>query len=151
MQGCPIFYRIHMLDDSGLLSSGASFLELSRGRTRADVDFGPEPAKWVCSTLPRQRARAIASTVVEEGLTVRPCSKRVYQSTPIPARSATSSRRSPGVRRRRPFLRPRASADSFIRRDRRKSPNSFRFVPGEGSTVLSRLGFMSPRILPRLL
>ena len=30
----------------------------------------------------------------------RPCSSQVYQVTPTPARVATSSRRSPGVRRR---------------------------------------------------
>src|SRR6266550_5106219 len=64
--------------------------------------------------------------VVTEGLTVRPCSSRMYQSTPMPASSATSSRLRPAVRRLRPPGRPTALGLSFSRRDRRKSPNSLR-------------------------
>ena len=77
------------------------------------------------STLLRHKALARASTVADEGLTVRPCSNRMYQSTPMRARSATSSRRRPGVRRRRCLLNPRASADNLARWDLRKSPSSF--------------------------
>ena len=61
----------------------------------------PSARKWLCSALPRRSARARASIVAAEGLMARPCSSRIYQSTPMPASSATSSRLRPGVRRLR--------------------------------------------------
>src|SRR6516165_1895314 len=56
----------------------------------------------------------------------RPCSSHVYQLTPTPASSATSSRRSPGVRRRGPGDRPASSGRSLARRALRKPPSSAR-------------------------
>jgi hypothetical protein len=50
----------------------------------------------------------------------------MYQSTPIPASAATSSRRKPGVRRRRCVLaaaRFVAAGPILSRRDRKKSPS----------------------------
>ncbi|MEH2312130.1 MAG: hypothetical protein V7K35_12170 [Nostoc sp.] len=46
----------------------------------------------------------------------------------MPASSATSSRLNPGVRRLRLSGRPTALGFSFSRRDRKKSPNSFRLA-----------------------
>ena len=88
--------------------------------------------------------------VVVDGLTVRPCSRRMYQSTPIPARSAISSRRKPGVRRLRPFLASITSGASFARLDLRKSPNSFRLAVDLTGPKLSIKVFINPRIVPGL-
>src|SRR6201996_8412531 len=80
--------------------------------------------RWVRSAGSSRRAWARASTVATDGRTARPCSSRTYQSTPIPASSATSSRRRPGVRRRRPPGRPSSAGVRRSRRERRKSPSS---------------------------
>ena len=51
-------------------------------------------------------AREIASSTSSEARTSRPCSSHVYQVVPTPASCETSSRRSPGVRRRPPLGQP---------------------------------------------
>ena len=56
------------------------------------------------------RAREMRSSTSAEGAPPRPCSSQVYQVGLILARCATSSRRSPGVRRR--------PGESRTRRDR---------------------------------
>ena len=55
---------------------------------------------WPASS--RRRARPIERSTSLDALIRRPCSSHVYQVTDTPARSATSSRRRPGVRRPRP-------------------------------------------------
>ena len=114
-------------------------------RASAPADARARP----CSSL---SARASASTVVTDGLTLRPCSSRMYQSTPMPASSATSSRRSPGVRRRRPAGKAdRLRALSFSRRERRKSPNSLCLPRSRHRCLAPRVGgIASPRIIPGL-
>src|ERR1700722_11474543 len=89
--------------------------------------------------------------VVTEGLTVRPCSRRMYQSTPIPASSATSSRLRPAVRRRLPLASPSAPGFNFDRRERRKSPNSILRASVMVFTHPKRKeGSIDPRIIPGL-
>ena len=56
----------------------------------------------------------------------RPCSSHVYQVTPTPASWATSSRRSPGVRRRSPGGSPACSGEIRSRRLRRNAASSAR-------------------------
>ena len=62
----------------------------------------PSSTRWVRSAGVRRSARDSASSTSSEARTSRPCSSHVYQVVPTPARWATSSRRSPGVRRRPP-------------------------------------------------
>ena len=50
-----------------------------------------------------------------------PCSKLVYQVTPMPANNASSSLRNPGVLRREPPGKPTASGEIRSRRVRRQS------------------------------
>ena len=57
-----------------------------------------------------------------------PCSSHVYQVTPTPASCASSSRRSPGVRRRKPGGRPTSAGLILARRDRRNAASSARDV-----------------------
>jgi hypothetical protein len=78
------------------------------------------------SARPRRKTRATASSTCVLALISRPCSSHVYQETPTPASSATSSRRSPGVRRRGPPGMPKSAGDSRARRARRKLPSSAR-------------------------
>src|SRR5690349_20971568 len=56
----------------------------------------------------------------------RPCSSQVYQVTPTPESWATSSRRSPGVRRRRPGAIPTSAGVTRARLLRRKAASSGR-------------------------
>lgn len=65
----------------------------------------------------------MASSTSAEILISRPCSSHVYQDTPTPASTATSSRRKPGVRRPResPTAIPAAAGVIRARRDRRNS------------------------------
>src|SRR6187401_1364567 len=63
----------------------------------------------------------------------RPCSSQVYQDSPTPASWATSSRRSPGVRRRPLASRPTCSGVTCARRVRRKSVSSARRTEGGGA------------------
>src|SRR4051794_36496022 len=65
----------------------------------------------------------------------RPCSSHVYQDSPTPASCATSSRRSPGVRRRPLSSSPTLSGVTRARRSRRKSASSDRrAVEGGGAS-----------------
>src|SRR5262245_20124684 len=67
----------------------------------------------------------------------------------MPASSATSSRRRPGVRRRRPGGRPTTLGLSFCRRERRESPSSLcRAAPA--GIVPALEGSFHPRIIPGL-
>ena len=69
---------------------------------------------------------------------VAPCSSHVYQDTPTPANAATSSRLSPGVRRRPPLSgSPTSAGDSRARRERRNARSSSRRV-GEDRTAIVR-------------
>lgn len=54
----------------------------------------------------------------------RPCSSQVYQVTPTPESCATSSRRRPGVRRRKPGGIPTSAGVTRARRPRRKPASS---------------------------
>ena len=119
------------------------------GRRRGGRHCCVSARRCSCSALPSRSARASASIVVADGLTVRPCSSRMYQSTPMPASSATSSRRRPGVRRRRPTGRPTAFGVSFSRRERRKSPSSLCLGSARAGTSSSR-DSINPRIIPGL-
>ncbi len=61
------------------------------------------------STASSRSVRATASSTWTLALIGRPCSSQVYQVTPTPASCATSSRRSPAVRRRCPPGSPTSS------------------------------------------
>ena len=113
-----------------------------RGEGALVAMAGERSADDCARLLPSFSARARASMVISDGLTSRPCSSRTYQSTPMPASSATSSRRRPGVRRRRVAGRPTVSGRSRCRRERRKSPSSLR----RASMVVP----LNPRIIPGL-
>src|SRR6185437_3808423 len=69
---------------------------------------------------------ATASSTWVLALIWRPCSSQVYQVTPTPASSATSSRRSPGVRRLEPCGIPKSPGLSRARRAFRNLPSSAR-------------------------
>src|SRR4051794_22595685 len=69
-----------------------------------------------------------APRTLGEGLRSRPCSSRVRYSTLMPARVASSERRSPGVRRRKPAGRPTSAGVTASRRVRKKAPNSLSFT-----------------------
>ncbi|MCY1546215.1 hypothetical protein D9M68_822040 [compost metagenome] len=71
-------------------------------------------------------ARERLSRKVADTLMSRPCSSQVYQDKPTPANVATSSRRSPGVRRRLPVGKPTSSGEMRSRRLRRNSASSTR-------------------------
>ena len=79
--------------------------------------------------------------MVDDGVVDRPCSSRTYQSTPMPASDATSSRRSPGVRRRSRGS-PSSSGRRRSRRARRKSPRALGLVV--------RVGVANTRMIPAL-
>lgn len=72
----------------------------------------------------------MASSTSPETLVALPCSIQVYQETPTPARRATSSRRSPGVRRFLDVGSPTWAGVISARRAFRKLPSSTR--GGEG-------------------
>src|SRR5580692_4775780 len=78
--------------------------------------------KMLALDLVSMRAREIRLSTSAEGAPPRPCSSHVYQVGLMLARCATSSRRSPGVRRRR-GAKPNAAGSSFARRCLRKSPS----------------------------
>src|SRR5579859_3823444 len=71
-------------------------------------------------------ACARLSSTWAEGCTLRPCSSQTYQEVPILASCATSSRRSPGVRRRKPGGSPTLAGERFARRLRKKSARASR-------------------------
>jgi hypothetical protein len=90
------------------------------GNRRAWMRRGP--ASDPAARRARPRAAALA-----ENCTSLPCSSRVYQLPLIPASCASSSRRSPGVRRRlTPWGSPTFSGRSAARRARRNAPSSWR-------------------------
>src|SRR6266567_1497005 len=96
--------------------------------------------RWERSCSSRRRVRATASRTWAEALIRRPCSSQVYQVTPTPESRATSSRRSPGVRRRYPGGSPTSSAVSRSLRVRRNDASSrrrsaSRVRPSEGRIV----------------
>lgn len=82
--------------------------------------------RWSRSCASRRRAPARASRIWSEGRMSRPCSKYVYQVALIPASSASSSRRSPGVRRLPVDGRPASRGVMRSRRLRRKAASSRR-------------------------
>ena len=114
--------------------------------TLAGIGFSPSRTTWTCgrnggplssgrvvsgTSASRNRCcRSIASswsvlatasstcTLARIG---RPCSSQVYQVTPTPDSCATSSRRSPAVRRRYP---PGSPASSGVIRSRRLRKNA---------------------------
>src|SRR5580704_4261672 len=85
-------------------------------------------SRYRCSRSARSRRRvpATASSTCVLALISRPCSSQVYQVMPTPASRATSSRRSPGVRRRGPGARPTSSGRTLARRALRNRPSSAR-------------------------
>lgn len=89
-------------------------------------------------------SQASASIVRLGGATARPCSSFTYHSTLIPAASATSSRRKPGVRRLRSVGRPSAVGSSRSRLERRNVPRGLSAGRNEGGTIL----VLWPALLP---
>ncbi len=69
-------------------------------------------------------APAIELSVDSDGCTSSPASSRAYHLTPMSARNATSSRRSPGVRRPRRDGMPTCSGAIASRRLRKKRPSA---------------------------
>src|SRR3954451_16149423 len=97
--------------------------------------------RWAHSAVSRRRTRASASSTPAEGLMSRPCSSHVYHDRPTPASCATSSRRSPGVRRRPLAARPTSCGVTCARRVLRKSVSSERRASegGGASPTISAL------------
>src|ERR1700726_2952167 len=94
-------------------TGGGSGWPASRNRCRRSLDVSLS----ACARLSRTGA---------EGCTFRPCSSHTYQEVPIWASWATSSRRSPGVRRRKPGGNPTSLGDKLARRLRKKSARASR-------------------------
>ena len=108
------------------------------GSGRSEPRWAPRPRLFPGRSAPgggpgrRRRGAAPArstSRTSSDALIRRPCSSHVYHVTDTPARSATSSRRSPGVRRPRPGGSPTCSGRIDSRRARRKSASSRRWSP----------------------
>ncbi len=98
--------------------------------------------RWARSLASRRSVRARASRTCSETWIARACSSQVYQVTPTAESCATSSRRRPGVRRRRPRGRPTCSGVMRSRRLRRKTASSWRRTseprpPGRRRAVVS--------------
>lgn len=83
--------------------------------------------RYVRSSWSNCSALATASRTSSDTPLMCPFSSRVYHSVLTPARTATSSRRSPGTRRRPLNGRPTHSGVIFARRRARKSRISARF------------------------
>ncbi len=85
-------------------SGGAARSAPRRARSRAGAPATgwASETRWSWPASSRRSARPIARSTSSEALIRRPCSSHVYQVTDTPASRATSSRRSPGVRRPRP-------------------------------------------------
>ena len=118
--GRPLVWHIYPQEDDAHWDKLNAFLDLYANGLASAAGAATRSARSRAMPNPR----ASASIVVSDGLTSLPCSSRTYQSTPIPASSATSSRRRPGVRRRRPLGSPTSSGVRRSRRDRRKSASS---------------------------
>jgi hypothetical protein len=71
-------------------------------------------------------AWARLSSTCTEGWMLRPCSSQMYQDTPILASCATSYRRKPGVRLRRPAGSPTSAGERCARCLRKKSARASR-------------------------
>lgn len=97
-------------------------------RTGSRIDGPGEEKRWLRSLRSSSSARASASRTWGETWMSRACSSQVYQVTPTAESWATSSRRSPGVRLRRPRTRPTCSGVIRSRRLRRKSASSCRRI-----------------------
>ncbi|CAM5269497.1 hypothetical protein SVIOM342S_00691 [Streptomyces violaceorubidus] len=111
-------------------SSRARTAGVMAGHTLAGVG-STAPAswkRWARSVGSSSRARARASRTCTETWMSRACSSQVYQVTPTAESWATSSRRSPGVRRRRPRGSPTCSGAMRSRRLRRKAASSCRRI-----------------------
>lgn len=78
----------------------------------------------------------MASRTCGETVMSRACSSHVYQVTPTAESWATSSRRSPGVRRLAPRGSPACSGVMRSRRLRRKSASSCLRTSVSGATVV---------------
>ena len=83
------------------------------------------------------RARAMASATWPDTWMSRACSSHVYQVTPTPASCATSSRRRPGVRRRRAEIRPTLSG---VIRSRRLRTNAASSLRRTSSSLVGKFG-----------
>ena len=117
--------------------------------TLAGIGFSPSRMAWICggsrgppspavavsgasasrnrcwrSTASSRSVLATASSTWTLARIGRPCSSQVYQVTPTPASCATSSRRSPAVRRRCPPGSPTSSGVIRSRRLRRNAASS---------------------------
>src|SRR6266699_3185473 len=101
-----------MLSSAGETGGGSGW-PASRNRCRRSLGVSLS----ACARLSRTGA---------EGCTSRPCSSQTYQEVPILASWATSSRRSPGVRRRKPGGNSTSLGDRFARRLRKKSARATR-------------------------
>ena len=124
--GRPAPARRHRPDGAGSRPHAAPPRAPSPWRRRGSSPWQARVREIRVLDLAEAQRAGERSIVVSDGLTSRPCSSRTYQSTPMPASSATSSRRRPGVRRRRVAGRPTVSGRSRCRRERRKSPSSLR-------------------------
>ena len=111
--------------------------QLSRTRPRrgdSDAEAGSAtggacPARrkrWARSAGTSWGAGEIPARTWGETRMSRPCSSQVYQVRPTPARSATSSRRRPGVRRRWPLWSPTVAGEMRALRLLRKPLSSGR-------------------------
>src|SRR6266851_3391688 len=96
-----------MLSSAGETGGGSGW-SASRNRCRRSLGVSLS----ACARLSR---------TCTEGCTSRPCSSQTYQEVPILASWAISSRRSPGVRRRKPGGNPTSPGDRLARCLRKKS------------------------------
>lgn len=76
-----------------------------------------------------RRVSASAPSTCGDGRRSRPCSSRARYSTLIPVSVASSERRSPGVRRRKPAGSPTSAGLMASRRLRRNAPSSLSLTP----------------------
>jgi hypothetical protein len=127
----PITSNRALTSDAGNGSSERTIASTAAGTSiwSADQRTGVASAsRYKCqrSAGAMRRVWAIASSTCQLALIGRPCSSHVYQVTPTPASSATSSRRSPAVRRRVPGGKPTSCGRNPPRRAFRNSPSSVR-------------------------
>jgi hypothetical protein len=94
--------------------------------------FGPAKAQRARQRIDRRSGRRDGASLLEPDVPVDADAGEV----------ATSTRRKPGVRRRRPEGSPTSFGVSFCRRDRRKSPSSLclKFVPVSAMSYLAQEG-----------
>src|SRR5919202_5258326 len=104
---------------------------------------------YSCSTGDIRSVRASASTTWRDGGMSRPCSSHVYQVWFTPESNATSSRRSPGVRRGPPAGTPATRGSTWRRRERRNSASSRRAVADTGAPPRSVVVSVPVSVLSR--